>query len=1017
MTDSNSFSITDGVNPPASASEPTSVNSENEGSTVSGSGVNLAGKDVNLVMPLVRSGAPGALGWMDATGTFLAGPYAGTTMLDWALAYARHGWHVFQMRTGAKDFYGNCPRCNENSDHYDKDAHAGGKNSCTAHPEGLTRCHGLYAATRSENAIRQWWGVENPHGNIGLNCGASGIALVDTDIKHPKGKYGDQSIARLEAEHGAFPVGPRARTATGGWHWLFALPEGLRSSTGYTDDKGRGHGLADHVDIKATGGLMVAAPSIIYDKTTGRVTGQYVWENDGQQPLPPLPGWVVPEIKRRETPVRPAPPTPSAFARAEAAPHDDWADYDETKAHVLELADDVRRQGEGGRNQKLLSNAKNCFQYAEAGQISHAEVESIFEDAMLDCGLPPSDIRTIRNARNMVRGQARPWLKRRQALPVWGHVAQQQASVPAPRTEFADALENAHVAIVTAEEEGEEGTDASLTAVPSPAMGGGSGMDDGPAVDQAFLDEVREYQPDHLGQARYFCDIDGAKLILRWNLSAGAFMKYDLDRGHWRQDDGKHTLTASELTRLGIKINDATDREIKYSPEMEIIRQSYKGGVKKEEVARAKKIIEMKRAWPKLYGSAAGAGGILTFTRTLVDQCTALDFDRTSGLLNFANGTYDVTTGQMRGHSMTDMLTHQVGHTLDMSLANKPLEEVAPHFHKLVTRMCAAPGEVAPETHEKRVAAVMRALGYALHGSNPEKKMIAFVGGTDIGKTEIFEIIGQLLGSQLAWTGARPQLLIEGKGERHDSEEYSLAGRRMVLVNELKEGQVLDEGQVLRFIGPEGTTVSLRRMRQEREDHWITWKMFVTTNELPRARMTPQIMNRLMIMQLSQIKVPKEEQYDIKRHILDDEAEAVLAHLVKEWRSWYVNMYTANSPTGLVISDDMTEALDTYKESNRPLELEFMDECTEKGEGIPLSTASTFWSGFQQWMKREHPDVKRDDWPGRNAFYAAIRTLDGKDGVQAVMEHKGGGRMQFRGLRGIKLLPPTLGEMNQMRGF
>jgi hypothetical protein len=33
-----------------------------------------------------------------------------------------------------------------------------------------------------------------------------------------------------------------------------------------------------------------------------------------------------------------------------------------------------------------------------------------------------------------------------------------------------------------------------------------------------------------------------------------------------------------------------------------------------------------------------------------------------------------------------------------------------------------------------------------------------------------------------------------------------------------------------------------------------------------------------------------------------------------------------------------------------------------------------------------------------------------------VMENKGGGRMQVRGLRGVRLLPRTLSEMNQQFG-
>jgi hypothetical protein len=52
-------------------------------------------------MPLVRSGVAGARGWMDGAGVFLAGPYAGLRMVDFALGYAEQGWHIFQMRQGS----------------------------------------------------------------------------------------------------------------------------------------------------------------------------------------------------------------------------------------------------------------------------------------------------------------------------------------------------------------------------------------------------------------------------------------------------------------------------------------------------------------------------------------------------------------------------------------------------------------------------------------------------------------------------------------------------------------------------------------------------------------------------------------------------------------------------------------------------------------------------------------------------------------------------------------------------
>jgi hypothetical protein len=428
MTDVDSFSSSDEVNPPASGAESTSVNSQDDVSTEPGERVNLTQESVNPRIPLTRSAAPGATGWLDGDGTFLLGPYQGTRMVDWALAYAERGWHVFQMRPGTKGFFANCPRCREGGDRYEADAHTSGKDSCTAHPEGYGKCHGLWSATRNPDVIRQWW-TDNPHANIGINCGMSGIACVDVDIKHHQGKYGDRSIQSLEATYEPFPLGPRAVTASGGWHWIFALPDGheLRSSTGSTDAKGRKHGLADHVDIKAVGGLMVATPSLVYDDTKGEVTGQYQWDPTGGQTIPDLPTWVVGEIEKREARPKPAPSVALPFG-----PRPD-ADRDEVLTRVNELADEVASAGQGGRNETLLRNARMAFQYAEAGQIPHREVEFIFEQASRVCGLDDSEIpRTITNARNYATGKPRAWaarIKPEQAQAQYD----QWKNVPAPR--------------------------------------------------------------------------------------------------------------------------------------------------------------------------------------------------------------------------------------------------------------------------------------------------------------------------------------------------------------------------------------------------------------------------------------------------------------------------------------------------------------------------------------------------------------------------------------------------------
>lgn len=323
----------------------------------------------------------GRPGYLSGNGTILTGPYAGKSILDWALTYAAHGWHVFPMRPGTKGFYAKCARCNEGNAHYDADAHAEGSDRCTAHPAGYAKCHGLYAATTNEDVIRSWW-LEDPFSNIGINCGASGIVLVDVDVAN--GKQGDVNLAALEDKYGALPDGPAVRTASGGQHHLFRPPAGVtvRNSSS---------ALAPGIDIKATGGLMVAAPSLVVDTGTKHVKGQYTWTADPHQELPELPSWVLEEIGRNKATA----PVQRPLSADHGVPAPDVQD------RISQLADDVAHAPENRRNNTLFENAVKCFEYALAGQIDSDEVEFIFTQAATHgAGLPESEVRaTVASAR------------------------------------------------------------------------------------------------------------------------------------------------------------------------------------------------------------------------------------------------------------------------------------------------------------------------------------------------------------------------------------------------------------------------------------------------------------------------------------------------------------------------------------------------------------------------------------------------------------------------------------------
>ncbi len=509
---------------------------------------------------------------------------------------------------------------------------------------------------------------------------------------------------------------------------------------------------------------------------------------------------------------------------------------------------------------------------------------------------------------------------------------------------------------------------------------------------------ARTYTCDHFGMAEFFTSRHGEQV--RWNEDLQAFMVHLPDQGRWRQDGRSHEQVTRLVRRLSIAVNQAADAEI---TAQDVIDAAGGEGVTPEQQKAAKRKMANLRRWYNVFSGTGNMSGVVRAVQPTVTPCRATDFNQHSHLLNLPNGTYDVTRGVLRDHDQADLLAHQVTVPLDLNLAERPLSEVAPHFDQLLTRMCAAPGEVSDEVAGSRRMAVCAWLAYNLHGSNPEKRLAVFQGASQIGKNQVMEVIGTLLGDELAWQAARPQLLIKARGDRHDADEAKLAGTRLVMVNELTSKQVLDESQVLRFVNPEGTMVGLRRMRQDRVDVPVTWKITVPTNELPKADLTPQMVNRLLILQLSRVEVPASERYDVKRAILQTESAAVLAHLVTWWREWYLRWVEPGSETGLIITEEARQALAGYQTDNKSPAEQFIEErLVLDPDGSVKSTE--VWEHCDAYYRTQHGDVDKKFLGGRRTLYKLLsETL----GVTRVERDRGSQQTRLlTGFQGIRLLDP-----------
>lgn len=125
-------------------------------------------------------------------------------------------------------------------------------------PNGALVPNGLLQATSYLPTLLHWWQRE-PNGNIGINCQASGLVVVDVDPRND----GAETLHGLVGTLGELPKTVEALTGGGGQHILFQHPRGLLRAS-----------LGPGVDIKDAG-YIVTPPSL---HPSGR---SYDWSVDG----------------------------------------------------------------------------------------------------------------------------------------------------------------------------------------------------------------------------------------------------------------------------------------------------------------------------------------------------------------------------------------------------------------------------------------------------------------------------------------------------------------------------------------------------------------------------------------------------------------------------------------------------------------------------------------------------------------------------------------------------------------
>lgn len=150
---------------------------------------------------------------------------------------------------------------------------------------------GVLDASRDDAQIRAW-ARRFPCANVGVACGKiSGITVLDFDLK----TGASETVKRFAEQKRLFHPTATARTPSGGWHLYYAYAPDLLNSKSQ---------LGPGIDVRTTGGYVVAPPSVLADGSG------YRWVTAPLGPdLPKMPTWAYMALKPKPQPiVKPAKP-------------------------------------------------------------------------------------------------------------------------------------------------------------------------------------------------------------------------------------------------------------------------------------------------------------------------------------------------------------------------------------------------------------------------------------------------------------------------------------------------------------------------------------------------------------------------------------------------------------------------------------------------------------------------------------------------------------------------------------
>lgn len=348
-------------------------------------------------------------------------------------------------------------------------------------------------------------------------------------------------------------------------------------------------------------------------------------------------------------------------------------------------------------------------------------------------------------------------------------------------------------------------------------------------------------------------------------------------------------------------------------------------------------------------------------------------WDQNPLLLNTANGTLDLASGQFYRHRMGDWLTKSTGCPYVEG-------EVSPLWLEFLDR-------VLPSSDLREY--VQRAVGYSLTADTREEVMFFLHGSGANGKSTFINTILGVMGDYADQCSPKSLLVQRGDGPRNDLAR--LKGMRFVAASESTDEAAFDIDLIKRMTGDD--RIVARFLYQEEFTFTPTWKIWFMANQKPNIPTVDHATWRRVRMIPFTVQIPEAER--------DPKLKYALCHTKGEWpgvlnwaleglREWqhhgltpphevmsathqyrrdmdslglFIEERCVVDPGARVLVKDLYDAYRTYCYANAELPLgkgRFSSKLQDRGEGALVSRRLSHgwcWLGIRLLAPDERPRV------------------------------------------------------------